>query len=241
MATVKIETTSRVDAVVNILTERIHDGFYPPGTKLPSERKLQEEFGVGRLALREALSRMNAVGIIETSHGRGTFVQDDVKIATLKNVLIPYFALNDSGRLKDFVEARGMIEGEIAWQAANKCSDEDIERLRAVLDYDFPPSTSHEEVAEQDLKFHRELARIVDNHFLDLMHEALTSHTRAFLERYVRSKPTYGEVMDAHKPILQAIQDGDAEKARKLARKHISFSMQVFEDFVEQEKGAGSE
>lgn len=236
MPTVKIETTSRVDAVVNILTRRIHEGFYSPGSKLPSERKLQDEFGVGRLALREAISRMNAVGIIETSHGKGTFVQDDVKISTLKNVLIPYFALNDSGRLKDFVEARGMIEGEIAWQAARRCNREDITRLQSILDYEFPSTVSHSEVAVQDLSFHRELSRIVNNHFLDLMHEALTSHTKAFLERYVRSKPTHREVMEAHYPILEAIRDGDSEKARELARRHISFSMKVYEDFVEEEK-----
>ena len=94
-----LKKISTVEAVVNLLTSRIHTGIYPPGSKLPSERRLQMEFGVGRLALREALSRLNAMGIIATAHGRGTFVQDGVKSEALKNVLIPHFALDDPKRL----------------------------------------------------------------------------------------------------------------------------------------------
>jgi DNA-binding FadR family transcriptional regulator len=68
------------------------------------------------------------------------------------------------------------------------------------------------------------------------MHGALTSHTRAFLEGYVRSKPTYREVMEAHYPILEAICSGDSEKSCEFVRRYISFSMKVYEDFVERKE-----
>ncbi len=232
----KIEKTSTVDAIVNLLTERIHQRIYQPGSKLPSERKLQDEFGVGRLALREALSRMNAMGIIETSHGKGTFVQDNLKSQTLKNVLIPYFVLDDSRRLKEFVDARAMIESEIAGLAAEQRSNEDISRLEAILSQKVNAATSNEQLAGFDLQFHQEIATIVDNHFLQLMHEALISHIKIFLNEFVKSKENPQDVIDAHLPILDAIKRGNSADARSLIRLHVSYSMQDYEDFVQQMK-----
>ena len=101
-----LQKTSAVEAVVKLLIDRIHSGEYRAGQKLPSERLLQEEIGVGRLTLREALSRLNAMGIITTAHGRGTYVEADIKSQTFRDFLVPYFALNDPKRLRDLVVAR---------------------------------------------------------------------------------------------------------------------------------------
>ncbi len=232
----KIVKTSTVDAVVNLLTERINQRKYLPGSKLPSERNLQDEFGVGRLALREALSRMNAMGIIETSHGKGTYVQDNLKSQTFKNILIPYFALNDSRRLKEFVDARAMIESEIAGLAAEQRSSDDIIQLEKILSQKIETSVSYEHVARVDLQFHQALAHVVDNHFLQLMHEALISHVEVFLNEFVKSKNNPQEVIDAHLPILDAIKRGNPADARSLIRLHVSYSMQDYENFVHQMK-----
>lgn len=231
------EKPSAVDIIVDLLTERIHNHTYPPGTKLPSERKLQEEFGTGRLALREAISRMNALGLTKTSHGKGTFVQNQLQSSTLKNMLIPYFALDDSKRLKDFVEARAMLESEIAGLAARQRTDSDIRKLESILQQNVDSDTPVELVAYIDLQFHKEMALIIDNHFLILMHEAITSHIRLFLNAFVRKKNNPRSVLDAHWPILEAISNGKEEDARRLLRKHISFSLNDYEEFVRQEHG----
>lgn len=228
-----IEKTSTVDALVNILTERINTRVYEPGSKLPSERKMQDEFRVGRLTLREALSRLNAMGITQASHGKGTFVLEHLKSSTLKNMLIPYFALNDSKRLKDFVDARIMVESEIAGLAALQRTEEDIRRLESILDQNVDENTPSELVAYMDLQFHQEMTLIIDNHFLVMMHEAITSHLRLFLNAYVRNKNNPIAVLQAHRPILNAIKRGKAEDARNLLRLHVSFSMQDYEEFVQ--------
>lgn len=230
------EKTSTVEALVNSLTERIYNGFYEPGSRLPSERILQNEFEVGRLALREALNRLNAMGIIETSHGKGTFVLDGIKSRTLKNMLIPHFALNDSKRLKELVDARTMIESEIAGLAALQRNNDDIRRLEMILNQDVDKTILPEVIAYMDLQFHQELSLMVDNHFLVLMHEALTSHIRIFLNEFVKNKENPAEVLDAHRPILEAIRRGNADDARNLVRLHISYSMQDYENFIQQQK-----
>lgn len=237
----RVEKRSLVDALVKELTERIRKGIYKPGGKLPSERLLQVEFGVGRLALREALSRLNAVGVIATSHGRGTFVQEDVESRTVQQVLAPYFALQDSARLRDLVDARMMIEGEIAWQVAGNRTTDDLERLRAIVDHGFAPDVSLAEVARQDLLFHAELAGMVENRFLTVMHEALLAHIESFLTEFVKSKENAAAVMEAHRPILAAIEQGDSEAAWRLARLHVSYSMQDYEEFVRNQASGRSE
>ncbi len=228
--------TSTVETLVNSLMERINNGVYTPGSKLPSERILQDELGVGRLALREALNRLSAMGIIETTHGKGTFVLDRLKSRTLKNMLIPHFALSSSERLKELVDARAMIESEIAGLAAQQRSDDDIRRLESILSQEVDQSTSPEVIAYMDLQFHQELSLIIDNHFLVLMHEAITSHIRIFLNAFVTNKANPAEVLNAHRPILEAIRRGNADDARNLVRLHISFSMQDYEDFIQQQE-----
>lgn len=226
------EKGTTVDMVVSMLTERINRGDYSPGTKLPSERKLQDELGVGRLALREALSRLSALGIIKTSHGKGTFVLNRLQSSTIKNILIPHFALSDSKRLQELVDARAMVESEIAGLAARQRTENDIQRLEMILEQEVDDATPPELVAYLDLQFHQELALIVDNHFLVLMHEALTAHIRTFLNGFVKSRNNPAEVLQAHRPILEAIKRGDAEDARRLVRLHISYSKRDFENFI---------
>lgn len=228
------ETT--VDMVVKLLTERINNGEYSPGSRLPSERKLQEAFGIGRLALREALSRLNALGIIETTHGKGTYVLNRIQSRTIKNILIPHFALSDSTRLQELVDARTMIESEIAGLAARQRTQEDIRRLEMILDQEVDDSTPPELVAYLDLQFHQELALIIDNHFLVLMHEAITSHIRTFLNAFVKNKNNPKEVLQAHRPILEAIKRGDTEDARSLVRLHISYSRRDYESFIQENR-----
>src|SRR5438309_11051757 len=60
--------------VVDGLGGRIRDGSLAPGEKLPTEAAIMEEFGVSRTVVREAISRLQAAGIVETRHGIGTFV-----------------------------------------------------------------------------------------------------------------------------------------------------------------------
>lgn len=231
-----LQKITTVDAIVNLLISNINDGIYVPGEKLPSERLLQEELGVGRLALREALSRLNAMGIIATAHGRGTFVQDGVKSKTFRDVLIPYFALNSIKRLHDLVVARSMLESEIAGLAALQRTDEDLFSLTQIIEHKFPQSASSDDVANQDLMFHRVIADIIDNSFLAKMHEALIGHIQLFLCEYVKSKKSPGDVMDAHFPILRAIEKGDCEDARHQARLHVSYSVKDYEEYMVKSK-----
>ena len=65
---------SLAQELVDALGERIRTGALPPGTKLPTEAAVMEEFGVSRTVVREAISKLQAAGLVDTRHGVGTFV-----------------------------------------------------------------------------------------------------------------------------------------------------------------------
>ena len=71
-----IDRTPLVTKVMERVRALIEDGSFPPHTKLPSERELQQSFGVGRSTVREALRALEALGVIELRQGRGAFVRD---------------------------------------------------------------------------------------------------------------------------------------------------------------------
>lgn len=217
----KVHTISTAEAIVNQILEMIQNGTYGPGTQLPSERELQERFGVSRLSLREALARLSALGIVRVQHGKGAFVREGLGPGVLSQALVPLFPGLDPKRLMDLLEARRLIEGEVTALAAGRHTAADLAELERLLEYDDQVLEDAESFAERDYRFHRKLAEIAGNQFLAGMLDALAAHTRAFLVEYAQSVSKRRQAMDRHRPLLQAIRAGDPEKARELSREHI--------------------
>ena len=100
----KIKKVSVVDATVNYIKKQIGDGALKPGDQLPSERMLQEELGVSRFTLREALARLSALGILEVAHGKGAFIAKEMSPSSLEDVFLPLFANQSTKNIIDFFE-----------------------------------------------------------------------------------------------------------------------------------------
>lgn len=118
------------DQIVDVLTEAIVDGRYPPDTSLPSERDLADQLGVNRTSLRQALSRLEQLGLVETQHGRGTVVLDPTQnpdpavLGKLMNHLGDDF-------LAELFEVREGVCELVAELAATRATKDDVDRLRA--------------------------------------------------------------------------------------------------------------
>jgi GntR family transcriptional activator of glc operon len=106
--------------VADVVAERIEklivDGVLKEGQALPSERRLTEKLGVSRAALREGLKLLRARGIIETSHGRGSFVAR--LIARERTTPMMHLLASQPRTLYDLFEVRGLLEAESARLAA---------------------------------------------------------------------------------------------------------------------------
>jgi GntR family transcriptional repressor for pyruvate dehydrogenase complex len=235
-----VRRTSTAEAIVQHLLTKIRRGEFGPGDRLPSERQLQIELGVGRLSLREALARLSALGVIRVDHGKGAFVQKNINGETIVNAFIPSFPDLNEKRLLDLVDARSLIEGELAAIVAEHRTNEDITRLNAILESGGQKIERYEELAELDYSFHREIARIADNQFLTVVVGALADHTRSFLLHfYIRTGREHSSVIKRHQPIIEAIVDRDPQRARECSRKHIDASKSNLKDYVKWAKAQG--
>jgi DNA-binding FadR family transcriptional regulator len=231
-----IRPMSKAQAIVQHFIGLIRDGEYGPGDRLPSERRLQDEFGVGRLSLREGLARLSALGVIRIEHGKGAFVQAKASSHSLAYAMTPCFSERDQRSMEDLVHTRELIEGELSGLAAQCRQEADIQKLEAILENPDITHMGEEELADVDLAFHLEIARVANNEFLEVMLTAIRTHIHSYLVHYVRAVNDPLLVVNRHWAILQTIIDQDPDQARQLARAHVKECKANLESYVEAQR-----
>ena len=123
-----------VASIVEQLVEHIQQGRLQPGDKLPSERQLIQMLGVGRSSVREALQGLVMMGLVEVRPGQGSFVKSNLH-SFIPDLSKPDLSDNLQREMRlQLIEARRMIEVEIAGQAALRAKPEQLERWRATFD-----------------------------------------------------------------------------------------------------------
>lgn len=220
---------SLAHALVAELGDRLRDGRLAAGDKLPTEGALMDEFGVSRTVVREALSRLQAAGLVETRHGIGTFavgLGDGTafriapgQLATLQDVIA-------------VLELRIGLETEAAALAAQRRTDTHLARLRAAHGALGAAIEAGRDAVAADFQFHLEIARATGNHhFSDLLVSMGTALIpRARLEAAPPPAPDPARlaylrrVHAEHESILDAIAAQDADAARAAVRTHLANS-----------------
>src|SRR5690349_14015765 len=165
------------EEIVEQLRGLILKGSYSPGQKLPPERRLAEELGVNRASLREAIKALEQMGLVKTRQGDGTRVLDFMRTAGVELVshLIPVDGQPNLEVLGDVVEFRRFFGREVARQAANKATDEDIRRLEELADSVPESAADGEAMLKLDFEFYVELTRVGRNRVFQLLINTIRS------------------------------------------------------------------
>ena len=210
-----------------MLIQQIGEGQFQPGDKLPTESAIMQAQGVSRTVVREAISRLQASGYVETRHGIGTFVLerraetplliDPATITTLKDVLA-------------MLELRISLEVESAGLAAERRSKEQLQAMWALLETMRAGVEQPDQAVNADLELHLLIARSTGNrYFSDIMSylgTVMIPRTRlnsAYLAHDDQQR--YQRRLDAeHEAIVKAIENGEVEAARSAMRLHLSNS-----------------
>jgi GntR family transcriptional regulator, transcriptional repressor for pyruvate dehydrogenase complex len=223
---------SRVHAVVSALAGRIHQGQWPAGHKLPTEAALMAEHAVSRTVVREALSRLQAEGLIATRHGIGSFVQARARGSAARGFQVGPRQLDTLHDVIAVLELRIGIETEAAGLAAQRRSAEQLARMRQALAAFAQAVEAGRDAVEPDFAFHQEIARATQNsHFAGLL-ATLGPRIipRARLDAAAGAAPDperqayLRRVHGEHESILDAIAAGDADAARAAMRTHLANS-----------------
>ena len=226
-----IEKVSVKDQTLEQLKNYILSGVVPLGERLPSERALADALGVGRYSVREALKVLEAVGLVESRVGEGTFLTTNTG-ASFGRILGLSLA-TWGGTIIELQDARKMIETAAARAAAERATDSQIERIRAELDAMRANMDRVQTYLKADFNFHRRIgeasqnaiiSRFVSN-LIDLLEEALK-------EAHSDSLPAQAEGGGTHQAIFDAIARGDAKAAGDLMRDHIQFSSEVWQTVI---------
>ncbi len=213
--------------LVEALGDRIRDGRLSPGNKLATEAALMAEFGVSRTVVREAISKLQASGLVETRHGIGTFVVGlgdgssfriaPEQLATLRDVVA-------------MLELRIGVETEAAGLAAQRRTADNLLAMRDALDAFTQAVEAGRDAVSADFMFHLEIARATQNpHFANLMGTlGSMAIPRARLDPAaapdVERQAYLRRVNAEHESILDAISNQDVEAARAAMRTHLANS-----------------
>jgi DNA-binding FadR family transcriptional regulator len=212
---------------LDTLIQRIRNQDYAPGTKLPKEMDIMEEFGVSRTVVREAISHLQAAGMAETRHGIGTFV---LPARDPHNFSLGSVDLATVGDVIALLELRISLETEAAGLAAQRRTDAQLAQMQTALD-EFQTALGQEnDAVPSDFAFHMEVARATHNrHFADLMGYLGTMVIPRARINTAQAAPE-GRLNDLqrvhgeHESILSAIRNQDPEAARAAMRTHLSNS-----------------
>jgi GntR family transcriptional repressor for pyruvate dehydrogenase complex len=218
---------SLAEEVVDSLTRAIRAGRPRSGHKLPSEAEIMAAHGVSRTVVREALSRLQAAGLVETRHGIGTFVLDARQPTNFRiepqelETLVDVLAL---------LELRMSLEAEAAALAAQRRTAPQLAAIRRALAEFEASITPDGDAVGPDFQFHLEVARATQNsHFAELMGTlGGMMIPRARLESAEPVTPqrlAYLRGVNAeHQGIYDAISRQDADAARAAMRTHLANS-----------------
>jgi GntR family transcriptional repressor for pyruvate dehydrogenase complex len=209
------------DRIYEQILEQIVSGKFAVGVRLPSENQFASDYGVSRAVIREALSRLLADGVVATRQGAGTFVQCKPGREFLR--LAPIGGIADLMRCFEF---RIALEGEAAYLAAQRRTDENLTMLdEAFLKLD-QANLAGEVGVELDINFHVAIARASRNQLFVQTLDALAIHTFNGMNitrnlSLTRNRRRLLLVQEEHHRILEAIRAGDEESARREMRTHI--------------------
>lgn len=207
------------DLILRQLRDLIASGALKPGDRLPAERELARQFGVGRSHVRDALRRLEFYGILQTLPQSGTVVAR-LGVAALEGLIGSVIAL-DRDDIVALSETRTALEVETARRAAERATAADVQALRAAQEAFCIRALAGDSALEEDLALHLAIARTARNAVLASLVGLITPDImRLNGERRTCSHHRLEAVVREHEAVVDAIAAGDPAAAGAAMAKH---------------------
>jgi len=217
------KAASLVDTVVEQVQKLIADGHLLAGDRLPKEDELGPQLGVSRTVLREALSRLEATGLVTIQRGKGMFVADPSGAASCARLIRNAMTLT-SKDLGQFMEFRRIIECQAARRAAEVAKPEDLAELEQLVLEMNREDQEYIESVRIDFQFHLKIVEISGN---ELMHSALRVIQEFIMTTMVKTTPNprdHDQSRRYHMEVVDAIRTRNPDVAEQAARAHMDLS-----------------
>lgn len=214
-----IDTSSLVDKVeMNLIETFIQKGF-KVGDTIPKEVELASTLGVSRTVIREALTRLKMIGLIQSKKRKGAVITNPDLLSLLEKRMIPQIL--DDATLREVFELRMMLEIGMADFIMERVNKQDIAALKEIVANEPDLSSTHQFQIQHEVNFHGKLYEISGNETLkkfqkmlllvfDYVHHSGLLKKEAHVKKYV-----------SHKGLVDIIEHGSAEMLRNGMRNHL--------------------
>jgi GntR family transcriptional repressor for pyruvate dehydrogenase complex len=210
------------EQVARRLMAEIRSGRLAPQDKLPTEAILVKQFGVSRTVVREAVSQLKSLGMVDSRQGSGMYVRHQASFEPLS-----FDARHTASRdaVVQITEVRRAIEAEAARLAAERRTLKDLKQIRKALSAIELAVKEGRDGVEEDVAFHHCIAQAANNPFLlqtlNYLSQYLREGTRITRANEARRVDFAQQVLIEHSALVEAIERSDPRAAINAATTHM--------------------
>jgi len=216
-----IKKVNVVEEVIAYMNECLKNGTWQPGDKIDSENVLTQKLQVSRASIRYAIQQFVALGVLESQHGKGTFV----KSLPVEDLMNKMEMMYEGTELKQLLEFRLAIETGVCRLIAKDLSDDTLNKLEDCLK-GMENAKSKEEAVVYDLEFHTLLHYETKNQLIIKSMESIREETMKQLKIQILDEKT---AFEYHSKIYQGLKARDGIAAAEAMRSHIQNSIEKIE------------
>ncbi len=221
------------EQVAKRLADRISAGDWQPGEKLPSEAELCKAFKVGRSSLREALTSLAFIGLIRVRAGGGSYVAEQPS-AYFTSPWLNSGLLDSAKALGDFVEARMILESELAALCAERITPEELDEMERLVEQMKALVGNADEFWKLDLSFHLSMGNAAKNDVLNNILKGVREQMRELISKSLLLREGMEQAVQQHAKILEAFRHHAPAKAREAMLSHLRSFQRGYKVLFEQ-------
>jgi DNA-binding FadR family transcriptional regulator len=219
-ATLKsVDTSSLVDKVEASLVELLQEKKLAVGDVIPKEIELAETLGVSRTVVREALTRLRMMGLIESKKKKGSVITSPDLFGMMSKSMNPHILSQET--LKEIFEIRLVLEIGMADLIYQRIKKEDIEELKNIVSNEPPATQYHLFNIEHEIAFHGKLYEITGNNTLKKFQKMLLPVFDYVHNSGLLKKQPMLRTFVSHKGLVDILENGSPELFRNAMRNHL--------------------
>jgi len=222
-----VEKQRVAEEIAEQLRGLILNGQYPPGSKLPPERELSKRLRVNRASLREALKKLEHLGLVRIRQGDGTRVTNFMETGGIE--LVQHLLPLGGGKpeiIRDLLEFRRLFGRELARLGAARATKDGLVRLRSVADK-ADHANGAAELFDLDFEFYVALAATCGNQVMLLLINTVRDGVRGFMPLLANLAGPQEAVRKHHRDLIAAIEKGDVAGAGKIADDYLRLGAEL--------------
>lgn len=208
----------QVETVLKYIKEQLYSGQLQPGERLPAERRLAEQLGVGRAHVRAALQKLEFYGIVQTFPQSGTVVAQE-KMQVLERMITDALQIEQYD-FASLVYVRELLEAEAVKLCARNRTEEDLAAIEAALK-DCEEKFYTDERVSKDFAYHQALARGAHNPVIASLLLVITPDVLRYYQRSRVCTVPSEEVSFEHRELLRCVREQDEQGVVEMLHRHL--------------------